>query len=111
MPEQSLGRLADLVLTGAQLDAAGFASGTEWICALTAQRDAANFRGAVDRLLGTVGHAPPRNGDAEAGKELFGLVLVDVHSRSAKSERSGSGARVESLGVDSPTVVELRYRD
>ena len=52
----------------------------EWICAFTAQRDAADLGGAVHRLLRAVGHPAARDRDAEAGQQLFGLILVDVHA-------------------------------
>ena len=51
----------------------------EWICAFTAQRAPPISDGAVDRLLRAVRHAAARDGDAEAGEQLLGLVFVDVH--------------------------------
>src|SRR5205823_9790076 len=40
---------------------------------------AAHFGRPVDGLLGAVGDAALRNGDAEARQQRLGLILVDVH--------------------------------
>jgi hypothetical protein len=88
--EQTLGGLAHLVLTGAELDAAGLAAGSRMDLRLYRPAVSADLGGTVDRLFRTVGHAAARDGNAEAGKELLGLVLVDVHSRFA-SQESGVG--------------------
>jgi hypothetical protein len=39
----------------------------------------ADLRCTVHRLLGAIRYPTARNGYAEAGEKLFGLVFVDVH--------------------------------
>jgi hypothetical protein len=84
LAEKSFGRLADLVLTGAELDAPRLTAGPRVDLRFHRPARAANLRCPIHRLLRAVGDTAPRYGHAEAGEELFGLVFVDVHNRSGK---------------------------
>jgi hypothetical protein len=98
LAQQILGRLPDFILTGAELDATGLAPGSGVNLSLDGPARAADFRGAVHRLLRAVGDPAARNGDAESGEQLLGLIFVDVHSRSGKRKSISSRSRVASYG-------------
>src|SRR5690349_9488324 len=99
--QQVLCRLADLVLSGAELDAARLAPGTGMDLCFDGPARSADFRGAVDRLFRTVGHAAAGNGNTETGEQLFGLVLVDVHSSFRRAEIVASGVESRKSKVES----------
>ena len=65
---------------GGELDAAGFAATARQHLSLD-DDVAAELLCRGRRLLGVVATRPVRDGDAEAGEQLFSLVLVEVHGR------------------------------
>jgi hypothetical protein len=82
LAEEILGRVADLVVGPAQLDAAGLAAGARMDLRLHGPERSTEFGCCVDRLIGAEGNGTLRNGHAETGEQLLGLVLVHVHERS-----------------------------
>src|SRR6185503_18434304 len=90
LAQETLGRLAHLIFAGAKLDAPGLAPGAGMDLRLDRPARSADLRRAIDRLFRTIRHATFGDGHAEAGKKLFGLVLVDVHGCfAARSGESG----------------------
>src|SRR5690606_21037672 len=80
LAQQLVRRRPDLVIVGADTDAARLAAGARVDLRLHHPAIAADLVRAVYRLLGTVGQAAARDGDAEVGKDLLGLILMYVHT-------------------------------
>src|SRR5690606_18800 len=79
LAEQGFGRLLDLVVVAAQLDAAGLAARTRMNLRLDDPLGTADLVGSIGRLLGAIGQATARNRNPESRKQLLGLILVNVH--------------------------------
>ena len=76
--EHELGRILDFLFVLADLDAAGLAAGAR-VDLRFHDDGAAEFAGAIGRLLRAVGEAAARDRHAELREKLLGLVLMNVH--------------------------------
>jgi hypothetical protein len=101
LAQQVLGRLPYFILAGAQLDTTRLAPGSGVDLSLDGPASAADFRGAVHRLLRTICDPSSRNGDAKPRKQLLGLIFVDVHGR-FRSRESRVSSRVNEVGPQLP---------
>src|SRR5690606_33451889 len=74
------GVVAHLVERTRQLDAARLAAATRVDLGLDHPEITADGLGGLDRLLRRTRHAPRRHRDAVFGKQLLGLIFVEVHA-------------------------------
>ena len=79
LAEQVLRGVAHLVIGLAQLDAACLAAGAGVNLRLDRPVPAAEFGRGVHGLIGAEGDGALRHRHAEPGKQLLGLILVNVH--------------------------------
>src|SRR5207247_9853107 len=90
LAQQVLGGLPHLGLARADPDAARFAARAGGDLGFHDPAVAADFGGAVHRLLRAVGNAALRDRDPEADQQLLRLVFVDVHGSGWRGGHGGS---------------------
>ena len=78
--EHALGVVAHFVEGLGQLDAAGLAAAARVDLGLDHPEVAADGLGRVDGLFRRARYAPGRHRDAVVGKQLLGLVFVEIHA-------------------------------
>ncbi len=80
LAQHALGGGMDVIQAFAELDAAGLAAATCVDLGLDHPLRTAQVLGGVDGGVGRIGNFARRYGDAVMREQLFGLVLVEIHS-------------------------------
>src|SRR4029079_12515329 len=89
LAEQCVGRFLDLMLGGAELDAARLAAPARMDLRLDDPFAAADVTRAIGRLLGTVSEAAGRHRDPETRQYFLRLIFVNIHDQAAFASCAG----------------------